>query len=156
VSEIIASDGLFAEQHKQVLALLADLMIPASAGYPSAADPEIFAGALERLGASESIVVQGLAALEELAGANHQQSFAALSEIDRSRLIEEFKRLQPAFIQVLQAHIVTAYYQDDRVLLALGLPARPPHPGGYDIPATDWSLLEPVRSRKPFYWRSDR
>ena len=44
-------------------------------------------------------------------------------------------------------HTVTCYYQDDRVLAAIGLEARPPFPKGYDVPAGDLSLLEPVRRR---------
>jgi hypothetical protein len=151
LSDIIASDGAFSEQHKQLLALLAGMMIPANDDLPGAADPEIFARALERLGANQSVVVQGLTSLEDLASANHQCSFPALGDDDRSRVVEQLESRQPAFLQVLQAHVVASYYQDDRVLLALGVPAGPPHPGGYEVAATDWSLLDPVRARKPFF-----
>jgi hypothetical protein len=155
LTEIISTDGTFSEQHKNLLVLLADMMIPANEDYPSAAAPEVFARTLQALSDHEATVVEGLAALEVLAQEKHQGSFATLSDTDRITLIDEFKPQQPLFIQVLQARVVGSYYQDDRVLLALGLPARPPHPGGYDVAATDWTLLDPVRARKPFYRKTD-
>jgi hypothetical protein len=51
--------------------------------------------------------------------------------------------------------ILAAYYRDDRVLLALGLEARSPFPKGYTVEQGDWSLLDAVRGREPF-WRDDR
>jgi hypothetical protein len=51
--------------------------------------------------------------------------------------------------------IVGAYYRADRVLLALGHEARAPFPKGYVLEQGDWSLLDVVRGRKPF-WRDDR
>ena len=51
--------------------------------------------------------------------------------------------------------ILGAYYRDDRVLLALGLEARAPFPKGYTLEQGDWSLLDAVRHRAPF-WRDDR
>jgi hypothetical protein len=37
------------------------------------------------------------------------------------------------------------------VLEALGIEGRPPHPKGYTIEPTDWSLLDPVRRRSRRY-----
>jgi hypothetical protein len=45
------------------------------------------------------------------------------------------------------------YYRDDRVMVSLGLEARPPFPKGHVLEQGDWSLLDSVRARKPF-WRS--
>ena len=50
---------------------------------------------------------------------------------------------------------MSAYYRDDRVLLALGLEARAPFPKGHALEQGDWSLLDAVRKRAPF-WRDDR
>ena len=47
--------------------------------------------------------------------------------------------------------ILSAYYRDDRVLLALGHEARAPFPKGYDVEQGDWSLLDPVRARPRMY-----
>lgn len=151
MADIISTDGVFSQRQKQLLATLADMMIPADGDLPSATDPEIFVRALAGLGAHESMVVHGLTTLADRAEEKHGTSFAALDAADRTALVDELKTLDPVFIQVLQAGIVGSYYQDDRVMLALGLPARSPHPGGYEVPATDWSLLDPVRRREPFY-----
>jgi len=151
VADLIASDSAFSPQHKQLLATLAERMIPADADFPSAADPDILSRALARLSASEPIVTRGLDALQELAASTYQRSFAILDAAQQQLLIDQIRAAEPAFIQTLQAHVVSSYYQDDRVLLALGLPVRPPHPGGYQVAATDWSLLDPVRERQPFY-----
>ena len=151
MANIISTDSVFSERQKQLLAMLADMMIPAGGDLPSAADPEIFVRTLQELGANESMVVRGLTTLAERAEEKYQTSFAALDAADRTALIDELNTLDPVFIQVLQAGVVGSYYQDDRVLLALGLSARSPHPGGYGVPATDWSLLDPVRQRQPFY-----
>ena len=51
------------------------------------------------------------------------------------------------FLRNLAMHTVTCYYQDDRVLAAIGLEARPPFPKGYEVVAGDTDLLEPVRRR---------
>lgn len=43
----------------------------------------------------------------------------------------------------------------DRVLHAIGLEPRAPFPKGHIVEQGDWSLLDPVRTRPPF-WRDDR
>jgi hypothetical protein len=151
LSDIISTDGSFSEPHKQALELLAGMMIPASGNLPSAADPEIFPATLTALAAHEPLVTAALNALTELATKQHQQAFISLGDAQRIAVVEEFKRLQAAFIGTLQSVVVSGYYQDDRVLLELGMPARSPHPGGFDVAETDWSLLDPVRARQPFY-----
>lgn len=151
MSNIISTDSCFSEAQKQTLASLADLMIPESGEMPSAADPDILPRTLAGLAAHEAVVVEALAVLDELAAKAHQQSFSALGDADRHALADQLKGLQPGFIAVLQANVVSSYYQDDRALSGLGLPTRSPHPGGHDVAATDWSLLDPVREREPFY-----
>ena len=48
--------------------------------------------------------------------------------------------------------ILLCYYRDDRVMLSLGLEPRPPFPKGHVVEQGDWSLLDPVKKRPPF-WR---
>ena len=55
-------------------------------------------------------------------------------------------------VGVLTRLVLLCYYRDDRVMVSLGLEARPPFPKGYVLEQGDWSLLDPVRARKPF-WR---
>ena len=127
------------------------MMIPAHGSIPSAADPEIAPRALANLSTHEEVVVEALTTLDNLAQSTHQQSMDAMDDDQRLAIVEAFKPVSPAFIQLLQAAVITSYYQDDRVLQALGLPTRAPHPGGYPVHDTDWSLLDAVRGRKPFY-----
>ena len=42
---------------------------------------------------------------------------------------------------------MVCYYQNDKVLEALGLEARPPFPQGYHLDQMDFGLLEPVKKR---------
>jgi hypothetical protein len=151
MGDIISTDSRFSEAEKRALALLADMMIPASGAMPSAADAAIFPRTLAGLSANADVVTEALATFAELAATQHQQTLDALGTTQLDELVEQLKRLRPNFIQVLQAGVISSYYQDDRVLLELGMPARSPHPGGYEVAATDWSLLDPVRKREPFY-----
>ena len=47
---------------------------------------------------------------------------------------------------------VQCYYRDDRVMRSLGMEARAPFPKGFEVPAGDYGLLDPVRARGPI-WR---
>ena len=38
-------------------------------------------------------------------------------------------------------------------MAALGQEARPPFPKGHTVEQGDWSLLDPVKKRPPFYRR---
>jgi hypothetical protein len=46
---------------------------------------------------------------------------------------------------------MACYYQDDQVVVALGMEARPPFPKGNVVEPGDLSLLDPVRARKQIY-----
>jgi hypothetical protein len=52
---------------------------------------------------------------------------------------------------ILVLHAYTGYYQQARVVEALGLEARPPHPEGYRMEPNDFALLERVRRRRRLY-----
>jgi hypothetical protein len=151
MTELISTDAGFSAAQRRMLELLVDMMIPANGDFPSAGAPEIFARTLTGLEENVSIVGQGLEALDALAEETYSASFLTLTAADRDGLVAEFKPAHVAFVQILQARVISSYYQDDRVLRALSLPARAPHPGGYEVADTDWSLLDPVRKRKPFY-----
>ena len=69
--------------------------------------------------------------------------------IDQQRLAAAEDCFPPALV----LHVLGAYYQHPRVLSALGLDPRPPHPDGYRMAPDDLALLEPVR-RRPRMYRS--
>jgi hypothetical protein len=47
--------------------------------------------------------------------------------------------------------VLQCYYRDDRVMRSLGMEVRPPFPKGFELEQGDWSLLDPVRARRPFF-----
>lgn len=93
-------------------------------------------------------VVEGLAALRALAG---RGGFAARSGEERRELLGALAEQQPAFLPGLVFQTYMAYYQDDRVVAALGLEARPPFPDGYELEPFDATLLDAVRRRPRLY-----
>ena len=47
--------------------------------------------------------------------------------------------------------VLLCYYRDDRVMLSLGMEPRPQFPKGHVVEQGDWSLLDQVRARAPFW-----
>ena len=92
-----------------------------------------------------------LSTLDDLSSKQYERLFSRLASGQRDELIASFKSSHPELVQLLQYCTASHYYQDDRVMQALGLEARSPHPGGYSVKATDWSLLDPVRGREKIY-----
>jgi len=126
------------------LADIAGAMIPASPerGMPGADDPLILADIARSVGRDLTLVRQ---ALVSLAAASDRSDAA----------INDWYRSGGAPAAALGRLILSAYYRDNRVLLALGHEARAPFPKGYDVEQGDWSLLEAVKHR-PAFWRDDR
>src|SRR5262245_6091188 len=77
--------------------------------------------------------------------------FAALAKAEKRARLEALAKQSPELFQLLLRHAYGAYYTHHSVVAALGLPARPPFPEGYAVPATDFSLLDPVRRRAKLY-----
>ena len=127
---------------------LAGMIVPPSAKYdvPGADDATIFADIIGSIGRDADRVRYGLARLRALAGG----SFAALDGRSREQVASRLRH--EGDVAVLTRIVLLCYYRDDRVMLSLGMEPRPPFPKGHDIEQGDWSLLDPVRSRAPF-WR---
>lgn len=92
------------------------------------------------------MIAQGLSELDHQARRRNASSFAALSRGDKVQLLNEW-----GFVLPLSLHAFTGYYQHDRVVVALGLEARPPHPKGYEMKPNDLTLLDAVRRRPKLY-----
>ena len=118
---------------------------------PGADDPAIVADIVTSAGRDLPLVRQALAAI----AARSAGAFAGLDRDAREALINDYTASGDAAATTLGRVIVSAYYRDDRVLLALGLEARAPFPKGHTLEQGDWSLLDAVRKRAPF-WRDDR
>lgn len=151
MSEVISTDQVFSLEQKHLIGILADMMIPESGDFPSAAEQGIVSVIIEKLSVEKTTVNKALRLLEELAQQDYQLGFSSLSAIQREALIGVMKDQAPAFIQLLQQNVLSNYYQNSAVLSALGVRAHAPYPGGYTVAETDWSILDPVRKRDPFY-----
>ena len=73
--------------------------------------------------------------------------FAALDLPARVEAIRAAEAAHPALIPSITTPLYFAYYQHPVVLMGLGLPARPPFPGGYEVDATDPDLLDLLHSK---------
>ena len=144
MSDILASDSTYSEAERLLLTRLCDLMIPASEDRPSAADPELFKGILSRLSNHESVLKPALASLATLA-------LEKLAANEQVTLINQYREGYSLFFQIFESQVIQAYYANSAVLTSLGVNAPSPYPGGYEVEETDWSLLDPVKGRAPFY-----
>ncbi len=129
---------------------LAGFIVPPSTkfGVPGADDDAIFADIITSVGRDLAPVRAALATLRGLANG----PFAALDASRRAELAAQLRAGGGMPVRVLTRLVLLCYYRDDRVLVSLGVEARPPFPKGHEIEQGDWSLLDVVRARKPF-WR---
>ena len=142
--------GLTATEARD-LRRLAGFMIPADPahGVPGADDPAIMQDVIATLRRDTADVKLALAALAELAGGSFADLDDAAAEAVAMRLLAE--NAKP--VMVLGRVVLSAYYRDDRVVRSLGREPGAPFPRGHVMPPTDWSLLDPVKTREPF-WRN--
>ena len=87
------------------------------------------------------------AALASLAS----RGFSVCSKAEKLARLQALAQEAPAVFQALLVPAYGAYYTHPSVVEMLGLPPRPPFPKGYDVPPTDFSLLDPVRRRARLY-----
>lgn len=143
-------------EQKRSLAALLDEIVPPSAArrLPGAGElglADAIEANLRQRPALRSGVLAGLAALDELAESRGAGGFAALPASLRRALLDELEPRAPGFLPALVFQTYAAYYQVPRVLEALGMEARPPHPRGYELEPGDLGLLDPVRRRPKLY-----
>lgn len=151
-----ASDFRFPPDQRQALAAVLDTLLPPSEDgtMPGAGElglVEALERAVRRTPELEPGILNGLAALAEVAAARGADGFAALPPAERPAALEALSATASAFVPSLVFPTYVAYYQHPRVLEGLGVPPRPPHPLGYPLEEGDLSLLEPVRARRRLY-----
>jgi len=144
------SEQILTETERADLRCLARLIIPPSAKYgvPGADDDTIFADIIASIGRDFDTVRAALAMLRTTAGG----SFAALAPAHRAEVAAKLRAERRRDVGVLTRIVLLCYYRDDRVMTSLGQEVRPPFPIGHVVEQGDWSLLDHVKSRKPF-WR---
>jgi len=138
---------LSADEERLLVGLL-DAVLPASADgrLPGAGQLDLveqIARTVRETPMLRPVVEYGLTALGELA--------AKRADGDLRAVLEEFAAGDQFFMPAFLFLVYSTYYQHPRVLEALGLEARPPHPKGYEVAPNDLSLLDPVRQRGPIY-----
>lgn len=135
-----------------VLSCVLDEIIPPSADgrMPGAGALGLAAGVvrmLQRRPGAVAALADALTALD----AHDERPFITLTRTDRHAALRSFAAQRPGFIEGLLVPTLASYYQSPRVLAALGLEPRPPHPQGHVLEAGDLSLLDAVRRRGKIY-----
>jgi len=145
----MANEPPLTPEQQRSLRCLADMMIPASATYriPGAGDDAIFADILQSFGQDAHHVHDVLQNLNQLAGG----AFADLPPARRDVVATQLREQGGTALMMLSRIILSCYYRDDRVMRSLDMELRPPFPMGFEVEQGDWSLLDPVRRRAPFY-----
>ena len=141
----------FTEQEHIVLRRLAGAMIGASEELqiPGADDDAIFGRFLERAGSMAAGLRQGMD--DCFAENGGTSAVAALDDADLVKAIEIVRHKQHPFLEAMIGLVALAYYRDPRILKSLNKEDRPPFPEGNELEQGDWSLLDPVRRRDPFF-----
>ncbi len=142
--------------HEHVLATLIDEAVPPSEDrrLPGAAALGLRAHVLrtvEQTPVLRPVLDYGLSAIAELAAKRSPAGFAGLSRAEAKAVIDEFAATDQFFLPAFLFLVYSGYYRNPRVVEALGLEARPPHPEGYAMAPDDWTLLDPVRHRARMY-----
>jgi hypothetical protein len=140
----MATDSPLSTAETRDLRAFAGLMIPASQRYgvPGADDEAIFADIARSLGRDRDDVRSALKRLGP---------FADLTPDRRLDVAAAFRAEGGPALAAITRVILLCYYRDDRVMRSLGQEPRPPFPKGHTVEQGDWSLLDPVKARKPFY-----
>jgi hypothetical protein len=144
-----------AEQEDVLRALLDEVIPPSSDGrLPGAGGLDLIghvARTVRQTPMLAPVIEYGLSAIAELAGTRSPGGWAGLSPTEHSALFAEFAAGDQLFMPALLFLAYSGYYQHPRVVEALGLEARPPHPKGYAMEAFDTTLLDAVRRRGKIY-----
>ena len=146
------SQTLSAKQ-RATLDIALNLIIPPSEDgrMPGAADYDVFAYLCEFAADALPTLERELDELEAIAQATHEVSFASLGEAQAQAIVDERRAADAQFMSELARQTASCYYQQDRVVVGIGMQARPPFPQGYEVRIGDLSLLDPVRARGQVY-----
>lgn len=150
---LLGTDSVFSNTEKKCLSAVAAAMIPADReqDLPGADDNRIFERILDRAHKIPAATRACLSAIEAASRSHNPAGFIALAMTQRVELLQGLHQKSPLLLGALVSMVSASYYEDDRVLASLGYEPRPPFPEGHQVEEGDWSLLDPVRSRQPFY-----
>ena len=126
----------FSAHELDTLAAVLDQVIPPSSNgrLPGAgflAHGERFGSVIRLLPGLDLGLVGGLAACDEVARKRGAADYVSLGDADRLAVLNEVAAADGGFVPSLMFLAYTTYYVEDRVLVALDLEPRPPHPQGW-------------------------
>ncbi|HYR95727.1 MAG TPA: gluconate 2-dehydrogenase subunit 3 family protein [Candidatus Binatus sp.] len=151
----MTDDGFTADEERVLRTLLDDILPPSDDGrLPGAGTIGLAAHIVRTVRKTpmlRPVVEYGLGALADLAAKRSPGGWPALSKQERSAVLEDFTATDQFFLPAFLFLLYSGYYQHPRVVEALGLEARAPHPKGFAMEADDWTVLEPVRTRGKTY-----
>ena len=135
------------------LDIVVNLIVPPSADgrLPGAAEYDVWSHVLGFRPELAPGIRAELAEANAFAEDEHGQPLAALPPDVAAAAIAALREARPKIFASLARQTVTCYYQQDQVLEAIGMPARPPFPLGFEVPRGDLSLLDPVKARGKMY-----
>lgn len=147
--DVIGSDRPMTAMQRALFEIVVDMIVPASSDgtKPSAAEVGVLDSIAEREPGELPAIARDIDRLDAAARERQGAGFTEIDAASRQAVVEAMRADDSTFLQNLAMHTVTCYYQDDRVLTAIGLEPRPPFPKGYEVVAGDTDLLEPVRRR---------
>ncbi len=154
---LIASDQPLTESLRRTLDAVLEIIIPAepARGMPSAREVAVFRYLQDHASDYWRLLATQLDELDASAFRQFALHFADLSLDERMRVAHVMRNTNPGFLRRLALETVTCYYQDDRVMVAVGMEPRPPAPKGQEAYAGDFSLVEPVIARGAIWRRTE-
>ena len=139
---------------RELLAAVADRIIPPADGVPSAED----AGVAEHVEGitgvspqSRALLTNGLKAIEAISGSSHSKDFVSLSGREKTGVLKQVESRHGEFFTALVRESYSGYYSSLEVLRVKGLPLSAPQPAGYEVEPFDAALLVGVRKRGKAY-----
>jgi hypothetical protein len=130
----------FDSQERAVLAVLADILIPAGEGFPSASDAGVARDGLDQVLSFRPDLADGLKRL--IAAARRSSAAAFVAELQLS---------DPAGFAVLAEFVPGAYFLNQRVREALGYTGQQARPIDPRSDYQDDGLLQSVIDRGPIH-----
>tara|TARA_Y100000588_G_scaffold286222_1_gene304038 strand:- start:28 stop:507 length:480 start_codon:yes stop_codon:yes gene_type:complete len=140
-------------ERPKILDVVLNLIIPPSEDgrLPGAAEYDVWGYICRVAGSHSKTIRDELDRLEQRAYERFGKPLDALEYSVAQSFVDELRALEPEFLADLARQTVSFYYQQDRVLEAIGVEARAPYPQGFEVISGDLSLLDPVRRRGTIY-----
>jgi len=153
MTDRVPSGSFLTEEQSHSLRILLNMIVPPNKGkgLPGAGELD-FVGYVREFAPDQIEAVQNeLDLLEQTSQSQYQRRFADLKQIEQDSLVGRMRKRDVEFALHIIVQAMGCYYQDDKVVIALGMEARPPFPKGNDVVSGDLSLLDPVREKKQIY-----